>query len=254
MVTTELKGVYLRSRKGKARDFASSLMKEQDSYLVCMQQSKTAEATVCVKVGDEVAEGTVIGKPSNRYGVFVYSPVSGKVVNVIQKLSMFGKLVDHVLILADKKNKVSLLPKINEISRKTLLERLMISGIVDGVGEPSYTKFVRKPMDKTRLVISCVDNDPFISSAEITARENPEACVKGAELFMTLSNAKKCEFLFTGNQTATVKVIKKYLSDNKVKNIKVRVIQNIYPLESASRASCPDPAKRSRTFLPSISN
>ena len=151
MITKDNVGVFIKSRKGKPLEFASAIMKEQDTYLVSMQQSKISLADVVVSDNDNVKEGTLIGRPKDRNGCFVYSPVSGKVAAIIQKLSIYGDLVDHVLIIADKKNEVLDLPKFEEITRKTLLERLMSSGVMDLSGIPSYIKYVRKPVEKARL-------------------------------------------------------------------------------------------------------
>ena len=230
MVTTELKGVYIKSRKGKPQEFASASMKEQDSYLVSMQQSRLSESIVCVEVGEKVLEGTVIGKPNGKYGAFVYSPVSGKVASIVQKLSIYGKLVDHILIIADKKNKTLDFPNIADLSKKSILERLMISGIIDSAGYPDYVKYIRKPVAKARLIISCIDNDPFLSAEEVNLRENVEACVKGANLYMTLVGVSKCDFLFSVNQASAIKALKKYLKENKISNISIKITPYIYPL------------------------
>ena len=230
MVTSDNVGVFVPDKKGKALEFSSSLMKEQDSYLVPMEQSAKALSTAVVKVGDKVLEGSVIGKPCDRHGVFIYSPVSGKVANIVQQLSLSGNIVDHVLIIADKKNNVQRFPILEQMDRKTLLERLMVSGIIDDSGEPDYIKYVRKPIDKTRLIVSCVDNDPYLSSSEVTLRENISACVKGAESFMSLCGAPKITFVCTVKQKSVIREFKKYIKENKTKHITVDVIKNVYPL------------------------
>jgi len=230
MVTKENVGVFITERKGKPLEFASAVMKEQDSYLVCMQQSQISIAEVAVSIGETVLEGTLIGRPRDRFGCFVYSPVSGKVVDIIQRLSIYGELVDHVLIVADKQNKSSDLPKIKEFNRKTILERLMTSGIIGINGQPSYTKYIRKPIEKSRLFISCIDNDPYLSAEEVNFRENMEDCVKGAELFSKLVNVEVVTFLFSSNQKSAVKAFKKYLKQTRNRLVNAKVIDNVYPL------------------------
>ena len=230
MITRDNIGVFIKNRKGKPLEFASSIMKEQDSYLVCMQQSPTSIAKVAVSVGESVLEGGQIGRPKDRYGCFVYSPTSGKVVDIIQKMSIYGTMCDHVLIVSNKKNERFEFPKLDEISRKTILERLMSSGILDLSGQPSYIKFVRKPNDKSRLFISCIDNDPFVSCEEVSFRENIDVCVKGAELYMNLINVSTATFVFSSNQKSAIKALKKHISDKKYSFIKIKVIDNVYPL------------------------
>ena len=48
MITKDNVGVFIKGRKGKPLEFASSVMKEQDSYLVAMQQSPSSFSVVAV--------------------------------------------------------------------------------------------------------------------------------------------------------------------------------------------------------------
>ncbi|MBQ9790191.1 MAG: hypothetical protein IJW24_01175, partial [Clostridia bacterium] len=89
--------MQIKSRRGKQSSFASGVMKEQDTYLVPLESAKNVMATPVVSIGDNVKEGTLIGKPKDRYGAFVYSPVSGKVTAILQQLSLHGTMADHVL-------------------------------------------------------------------------------------------------------------------------------------------------------------
>ena len=230
MITKDNVGVFIKNRKGKPLEFASAVMKEQDSYLVSMQQSKISLADVCVAVGDRVLDGTLLGRPKDRNGCFVYSPTSGKVAAIIQKLSVFGDLVDHVLIVADKKNEKILFSKFEEVTRKNLLERLMSAGVMDMTGIPSYIKYVRKPIEKSKLYISCIDDDPYISCEEVNFRENLEQCVKGADLFCKLLNIHNVTFLFSSNQKSAIKAFKNYLKTSHNRFVSARVIDHVYPL------------------------
>ena len=224
-------GVFLPQRKGKARDFASSIMKEQDSYLVPMEMARNTFASVCVSVGDQVEEGSLLGKPKDRYGCFVYSPVSGKVTAIVQQMSLTGNLVDHVLIVSDKKNRVKTFPSIQEMSRKALVERLMVSGCIGEGDELCYIKYVRKPStSKSKLIVSCVDNDPYVSSSEVNVRENTAKVVKGALEFQKLAESSKVIFLFTSGQKSAIKALKKYVNENKINNFYIDIIPDIYPM------------------------
>lgn len=227
-------GICIKGQRKKTTEFDSSFIKEQDIYCVSMEQAPNAIGSPCVKVGDYVSEGTMIARPNNRNGVFVYSPVSGKVSQIIQKLSISGQLVDHVVIVPDKKNKVATLPRPDEINRKTLLERLMISGIVDDDGNADYIKYVRMPGAKTNLIISCVDNDPYISSNGITMKENLEKVYEGIKYYLIILGGDKATLLFTSKQTKLIKKVKQFI---KVKNLKkelvVKITNDVYPLSNS---------------------
>lgn len=231
MVISDNIGLMLPKRKGKALEFDSSFMKEQDSYLVPMEMASGTMASVCVNIGDTVKEGTLIGKPKDRRGCFVYSPISGKVTAIVQQLSLCGNLVDHVLIVSDKKNQVKTFPKLEDFTRKAMIERLMVSGIIGEENELCYIKYVRKPnTKKTRLIVSCIDNDPYVSASEVNFRENIDKCIKGSYEFMKLAETDFVTFVFTSNQKSAIKALKKYIKDNKLKNVRFDILPNIYPL------------------------
>lgn len=233
MVMGENVGVCIKGQRKKTTEFASSFIKEQDVYSVSMQQSPVAVGSPCVKVGDHVDEGTVIAKPKNRNGIFIYSPVSGKVSQIIQKLSLWGSMVDHVVIVSDKKNKVTTLPRLAEIDRKTLLERLMVAGIIDDDGNADYIKYVRMPVAKTTLIVSCVDNDPYISSNEVTMKENLDAVYEGIKYYMIILGAEKATLLFSTSQAKIVKMVKQFIKEkNLKKELFVKVTNDVYPLSS----------------------
>ena len=226
-------GICIKGQRKKTTEFASSFIKEQDVYSVSMQQSPVAVGSPCVKVGDHVDEGTVIAKPKNRNGIFIYSPVSGKVSQIIQKLSLWGSMVDHVVIVSDKKNKVTTLPRLAEIDRKTLLERLMVAGIIDDDGNADYIKYVRMPVAKTTLIVSCVDNDPYISSNEVTMKENLDAVYEGIKYYMIILGAEKATLLFSTSQAKIVKMVKQFIKEkNLKKELFVKVTNDVYPLSS----------------------
>ena len=231
MVITDNIGVQIKSRRGKQSSFASGVMKEQDTYLVPLESAKNVMATPVVSIGDNVKEGTLIGKPKDRYGAFVYSPVSGKVTAILQQLSLHGTMADHVLITADKKNEVERFKPVEDFSRKSLLERLMISGCMDEDGELCYIKYIRKSASKKpKIIVSCVDNDPYQSACEVLMRENTEKIVKGALEFKKLAEAATITFVFQSHQKSAISAYKKYVKSNKLKDFYIEIFPDLYPL------------------------
>ena len=79
------KGVYPYVKKMSVGvDIA--YMPASDFYNVPLKVKGIAESEPVVRVGDVVKNGTLIAKPSGKFGLNVYSPTSGKVLNIFDTL------------------------------------------------------------------------------------------------------------------------------------------------------------------------
>lgn len=191
-------------------------------------------ASRAVNVGEKVKEGSVIAKPNGRYGTFVYSPVCGKVVNVVKKLNASGALCEHVVIardLADEKEYFRPLAD-SEIDQENLLKRLYESGIIDNVEpfDPAYKKYLLKnPINE--LVINCAPFDPYAKSSDALLLNFSQEVFDGARLLQRVACAKTLVFLFTVKQRKLARLISSKIQEGKISDAKVKFYPNIYPLQ-----------------------
>ena len=84
----EIRGVKLKKQVRYSKGNGFFVLREPDYFSVPLLADDGEKPQRVVNVGDMVKEGTLIAKPVGRYGSFVYSPTSGKVIGVVMSVSM----------------------------------------------------------------------------------------------------------------------------------------------------------------------
>ena len=177
-------------------------LRPMDFYNVPMKVKNITESEPAVSIGDEVKEGTLIGKPVGNFGLNIYSPVSGKVLNIFDKVTSDGIYCKHILIMNNGKNEVEDLPDIGSGSYKTL--------------------FIL--MDST---------DPINSVNETLAEYKMEEVVNGAKYFMNITNAQFITFVFTEENADLAKKLKKHIAETKKNyDFRIKFIPYKYPFDN----------------------
>lgn len=204
-------------------------------YNIPLKLKNITESEPVVKIGDSVKQGTLIAEPTGNFGVKVFSPVSGKVLNILSKINYNGEYTKHILIMNDNKNEVEDLPEIESISDVTLLERLKDSGMVDTISQmPTYLKygFVGNRSYKQLLVLMD-STDPSSSVNECVTINKMEEVANGAKYFMNITNASYITFIFTYRNRALAQKLKRHLEDSKKRyDYKIKFIPDKYPLDN----------------------
>ena len=105
-------------------------------YNVPLKIKGIAESEPVVAIGDAVKQGTLIAKPTGKVGINIFSPVAGKVLNIVKKMTPSGEYVKHMLIMRneneDEDDFVDL-PALESMSDMALVARIRDAGIVDNV-------------------------------------------------------------------------------------------------------------------------
>lgn len=188
-----------------------------------------------VNVGEKVKEGSLIATPVGKYGTFVYSPVCGKVVNIVKKLNASGNLCEHIVVARDLAEEKEYLRPLDgeEFDQDNLLKRLYESGIIDNFEpyDPAYKKYLLKNPVK-EVVINCAPFDPYAKSSDALIINKLEEVYGGAKLLKIVADAKKLTFLFTTKQRKLAKLVKAKIAQEKIGGeVKVKIYPNIYPLQ-----------------------
>lgn len=228
----EIRGIKVKKEPNKSKGFY--MLRPANFYAVPLLYSSGQQSIRCVNVGDAVKEGTAIAKPNGKYGYFVYSPCSGKVVSIIKKLNVYGNECEHVVIGRDLSGQTHTFPVLGEedVQPDVLLKRLYESGIVDNF-EPfdvGYKKYLLKCPIKT-LLVNCIEDDPFDYSTTALLETYESQIMEGARLFQKICNAEKIVFAFSFNQRKIAKQLKSYIRKLGLsKTLKIKFFPNIYPL------------------------
>lgn len=191
---------------------------------------------ITVKVGDTVKEGSLIAKPTQSKGAFVYSPTSGKVVSIVEKFTPTGSKCKHVVITNDNKLDEHLLPEMPNKTPQELLKRLAISGIVDANygGSPTYLRYTLSAIEKKfTLYVVMSNTDPYLSANEaLTIHRTPQV-VGGAKYFAKLLASEQIVFVFTARAKEARKALKKYIKTYEPQlKYKIKLISNNYPSDN----------------------
>ena len=75
------KGIYPNVKK-MSTGVDIAMLRPLNFYCVPLKLKNIAESEPVVRVGDSVKQGTLIAKPSGKFGVNIYAPVSGKVLPI----------------------------------------------------------------------------------------------------------------------------------------------------------------------------
>ena len=230
-------------------------MRPMEFYNVPLKVKNIAESEPVVQVGDEVKQGTLIAKPSGNFGINIFSPVSGKVLNIFNKVTLGGEYAKHILIMNDNKNESVDLSEIDSVSDVTLINRLREAGLVDTIsGMPTYLKYAYVGNRSYRTLLILMDStDPNNSINQTLAEYKTEEVVNGAKYFMNITSSACVTFVFTEANRKLALKIKKHIQETKKNyDFKIKFIPNKYPFDDPyilTSLVCGKAVKKGTSFL-----
>lgn len=234
MKLVNFKGLYLRKKKTTIGvDLIP--MRPMEFYNVPLKLKGIAESEPDVRVGDEVKQGTLLAKPTGKFGINIYSPTSGRVLNIFDKMNFNGEYSKHILIMNDNKGEVQDLPVIESVSDVTLIQRLKDAGIVDTISSmPSYLKYAfTGSRSYKHLVILMDSTDPNSSVNQTLAEYRMEEVVNGARYFMNITSATTITFVFTEANYKLATKLKNHINETKKNyDFKIKFIPFKYPFDN----------------------
>lgn len=210
-------------------------LRPMEFYCVPCKIGSAAESEPVVNIGDSVKQGTLIAAPGGKLGLKIFSPISGKVLNILDKMDGNGNYVKHILINNDYENQQEDLPEIDQVSELRLIERLRDAGLVDGMsGVPTYLKYAYTGTRSYKTLIVLMDStDPNNTVSQTLAEFKTEEVVNGAKYFLNVTDAREITFVFTEKSKKLAKKLRAHIAANK-KNYDYRVvfIPNRYPYDN----------------------
>lgn len=230
-------------------------LRPMEFYNVPLKLKNIAESEPVVHVGDEVMQGTLLAKPSGSFGVNIYSPVSGKVLNIFSKTTVNGEYSKHILIMNDNQNNVEDLPDIDSVSDINLVNRLRDSGMIDTISNmPTYLKYAYVGAKSYRTLVVLLDStDPNNSVNQTLTEYKMEEVINGAKYFMNITSAPYITFVFTeDNRKLAAKLKKHILETKKHYDFKIKFIPNKYPFDNPyilADLVCNKKIKKGSSFL-----
>jgi len=183
--------------------------------VIPLSQHIGAPADACVKVGDQVAKGQVIGQARGFVSVPVHASTSGEVVAVEPRPHPAGKPLPAVVIKPDGEDRwidgLAGIPA-EEQDDDSLRERIRAAGVV-GLGGATFPTHVKltppgdKPIDT--LILNGVECEPYLTADHRLMLESPERIVDGITLLQRILGVRRTLLGIEANKPDAIAVMSK---------------------------------------------
>jgi electron transport complex protein RnfC len=168
-----------------------------EELVIPLAQNIGAPAECCVKKGDLVKKGQVIGNPKGFVSVPVHASTSGEVVAVEPRLHPFGVPLPAVVIRADGEDAwVEGLEEVDPeaLSPDELRKRIQSGGLVGmgGATFPSHVKLSPPPEKKIdSFIVNGVECEPYLTADHRLMLEETERVLDGIAILKKVLGVKR---------------------------------------------------------------
>ncbi len=202
-----------------------------EKVVIPMLQHIGAPCEPCVKKGDTVKVGQIIGDSDKFISAPIHSSVSGTVVDVAPMLQSGGFYVPAVEIKTDGKQEIYEGIKPPEYSNsKEFIEAIRRSGLVGlgGAGFPAHVKLSPPPNKRVdTLIINGAECEPYITSDYREIIENSWNVISGINIIMEILNINNVIIGIEDNKPEAIEVMERI--DKSSDKISVVKLKSRYP-------------------------
>lgn len=201
-------GVHAPHRKNTA-EMRTVDMPVPKTVQIVMQQHIGAPCTPCVKKGDEVLVGTLIGDSDKFVCAPIYSSVSGTVSDITDIMLINGVMTKAVVIETDGEQtpKDDIIPPM-VTNKDELLSAVRACGLVGlgGAGFPTHVKL--NPTQKVdTLVINGAECEPYITADYREMIESTTDIIEGICLIIKHLNLEKAVIVVENNKPKAINML-----------------------------------------------
>lgn len=227
-------GVKLDHSKGTA-EMEVVRMPAPEKVTLPMQQHIGAPCTPCVKVGDTVSVGQIIGDSDKFVSAPVHASISGKVTSIGNVKLPNGNVVQGVTIESDGEMRLyeGIEPPKAD-TKESFLKAIRDSGLVGlgGAGFPTHVK-LNVPPDKhvDTLVVNAAECEPYITVDYRECMENSWNILSGITIIKDMLNIKNVVIAVENNKPKALEVLKD-IADNSFDindEVKIMSLESKYP-------------------------
>ncbi|NLB19251.1 MAG: electron transport complex subunit RsxC, partial [Clostridium sp.] len=191
-----------------------------------------APADCCVKVGDSVKIGTLIGEAQGKISARVHSSVSGVVKAIEQRETLNGP-GQCIIIENDGKDTFehSIGERELELTKENILDAVLNAGIagMGGAAFPTEVKLGPPPGSNIdTLIINGAECEPYSTSDHRVMLEYGDEILKGMEISKNLYPNLKSIFIgIEDNKPDAIKVLSRICSKDPM--VEIKVLSSLYP-------------------------
>jgi len=188
---------------------------------------KIDENEMLKEVDDKVLKGEKILK--TKFDTFIHSSVSGKIVDIVEKLDYQNKKCKFLKIENDFKEKEKYKEQdIKKITKDEFIENLKNNGIV-GLGGAGFPTYIKYNTDEAKtLIINAVECEPYITADYNNLFNHTKEVVEALKIINKIYKLDEIIIAIkVGNRLLKEKVIPFTRKNN---NIKLVEVPNLYPM------------------------
>ena len=182
-------------------------MPEPAKVAIAMSQHIGVPCTPCVKKGDRVLKGQLIGIAETGLSCPVHSSVSGIVSGIEDRVGTNGKKTQYILIDNDFQSEwdPSCVPSeksICEMDFSEIVQVIKNAGIAGMGGATFPTHFkVESAKDRVeKLIINCCECEPYITANHRLMLEEADDIIGGAKIVMSALGISSCDIAIEDNK------------------------------------------------------
>lgn len=227
-------GVHPNEQKELSKDKPIRVISAGKTLVFPMQQHIGKIAKPCVKAGDSVLVGQIIGEADGFISANVLSSVSGKVKAVEDRLSVSGQKVLSVVVENDDKYDAikgfGLERDFESITNSDIIQIVKDAGIVGlgGAAFPTHVKLSPKdPNSIDYVLINGAECEPYLTSDYRLMLEETEMLVKGVRILLKLFPRAKGIICVEDNKKDACEKITSACSG--IANIETALVKTKYP-------------------------
>ena len=188
------KGIKVISNKEMSLKKDLAEYKRPEIVCIPLVNHSKMDCECLVKIGDKVLKGDVIGRRDDNIELPIHSSVSGKVINIEDRIYLNGEKVKCVVIENDFREKQADLkgakPKIDSYSKETFIE-LLKDCAVTGMGGSDFPTYIKYQTKLDTIVINAVECEPYITSDQMVVNLHADEILEAIDAIMEINKIKK---------------------------------------------------------------
>lgn len=186
---------------------------------------------VCVKRGDTVKVGTLIGEADGFVSAPIHASVSGKVTKIDEIVAPYGMHVPTVVIESDGEQALAediVPPAVSDFD--SFIAAVRKSGAVGlgGAGFPTFVKLGVKDLSKIEaVIINAAECEPYITSDTRTMIDKGDYVFKGIDALKTYLGVKRVIIGIENNKKQAIEAMRTRAAQTD--GVEVKVLPSVYP-------------------------
>lgn len=231
MFRSFLGGIHPHDGKELAKDKPIQVMPAPKELVVPMSQHIGAPCTPCVKAGDLVKRGQLIGTSPAFMHADIHAPVSGKVIRIEERPHSGRISCPAVVIENDGEDSwadgLPLERDWRAMTNEEILNAIQSAGIV-GMGGATFPAHIKlkpsKPVDI--LILNGAECEPYLTADYRLMLESPAQVVEGIQILARVLGVKRSVIGIEDNKPEAIDALKKACAGI---GIEVATLKTKYP-------------------------